>query len=214
MDRWYRVMDAYPDARNHPHRSLFPSQITLAKYRKEHIMEKIASLNRLLHGRQRKRMRLAMSERIREMESLLESKKLGRLIQQLLPDYTEPLDRLQSAQRRIWTALRKSCRCLPSRLADYERVDGNSDGTQPNRSAYGRPDGRLGGPLLRGSLLPDPNLVPLDIRQEIAVAISAKTVFSTVRTDLAEAMNSPFTFSEFNTADATSLQVKALVPLV
>ena len=55
-------------------------------------MEKIGQLKRLLHGRQRKRMRMAMSERIQEMESLLAAKKLGRLIQRLLPDYTEPLN--------------------------------------------------------------------------------------------------------------------------
>ena len=55
-------------------------------------MEKIAALKRLLHGRQRKRMRLAMSERVREMEALLEAKKLGKLIQKILPDYTDPLD--------------------------------------------------------------------------------------------------------------------------
>lgn len=92
MDRWYRVLDAHPEATDHPHWSLFPSNITLAKYRKEHIMEKIAALKRLLHGRQRKRMRIAMSERVREMEALLEAKKLGKLIQKLLPDYTDPLD--------------------------------------------------------------------------------------------------------------------------
>lgn len=55
-------------------------------------MNKIASLKHLLHGRQRKRMRLEMSERVCEMKSLLAAKKLGKLIQKLLPDYTEPLD--------------------------------------------------------------------------------------------------------------------------
>ena len=64
MDRWYRVLDTHPEATNHPHRALFPSNITLAKYRKEHIMEKIAGLKRLLHGRQRRKMRLAMSETV------------------------------------------------------------------------------------------------------------------------------------------------------
>jgi hypothetical protein len=100
MDRWYRVFDARPEAKAHPHRSRFPTQITLAKYRKEHIMEKIAGLKRLLHGRLRKRMRLAMSERIRDMEALLEAKKLGKLIQKLLLDYSDPLDfnQLKDAQ--------------------------------------------------------------------------------------------------------------------
>lgn len=55
-------------------------------------MDKIGHLKRLLHGRQRKRMRLAMSKRIKEMESLIAAKKLGQLIQRLLPDYTDPLD--------------------------------------------------------------------------------------------------------------------------
>lgn len=55
-------------------------------------MDKIGNLKRLLHGRLRKRMRFAMSERVRDLESLLAAKKLGRLIQQLLPDYSDPLD--------------------------------------------------------------------------------------------------------------------------
>jgi hypothetical protein len=53
-------------------------------------MDKIGCLKCLLHGRLRKRMRLAMSERVRDLESLLAAKKLGRLINQLLPDYSDP----------------------------------------------------------------------------------------------------------------------------
>ena len=83
-------MDAYPHANEHPHRHLFPQHLTLAKYRKEHVMEKIGHLKKLLHGRQRKRMRTAMSDRIKDMESLLAAKKLGQLIQRLLPDHTDP----------------------------------------------------------------------------------------------------------------------------
>ncbi len=49
-------------------------QITLAKYRRECVMEKIGLLKQLLHGRKRKRMRLAMSDRVRDMESLLGQK--------------------------------------------------------------------------------------------------------------------------------------------
>lgn len=44
MERWYRVMDSPPEARDHPHRDLFPTQITLAKYCKEPIMDKIGQL--------------------------------------------------------------------------------------------------------------------------------------------------------------------------
>lgn len=55
-------------------------------------MEKIGGLKKLMHGRQRRRMRMAMSERFREMETMLATQKLGRLIQKLLPDYTDPLD--------------------------------------------------------------------------------------------------------------------------
>ena len=92
MERWYRVLDAHPEAREHPHRDLFPVQTTIAQYRKDHIMEKIGKLKSQLHGRQRKRMRLAMSERVRDMEAMLAAKKLGQLIQKLLPDYADPLD--------------------------------------------------------------------------------------------------------------------------
>jgi hypothetical protein len=47
-------------------------------------MDKIGHLKRLLHGRKRKRMRLAMFDQVKDLESLLAAKKL--------PDYTDPLD--------------------------------------------------------------------------------------------------------------------------
>lgn len=46
----------------------FSSQITLAKYRREQI---IGRVKKLLHGRQRKRIRVAMSDRIRGTSSLI-----------------------------------------------------------------------------------------------------------------------------------------------
>ncbi len=55
-------------------------------------MDKIGNLKSLLHGRLRKRMRLAMSEWVRSLETLLIARKLGRLTQQLLPDHSDPLD--------------------------------------------------------------------------------------------------------------------------
>jgi hypothetical protein len=88
MQRWERVRDTHPTARDHLHRDLFPSQHTIAAYRREHIMHKIGGLKKLLHGRQRRRMRLAMSDRVREMETMLATRKLGQLIQKLL-DFSE-----------------------------------------------------------------------------------------------------------------------------
>ncbi len=55
------------------------------------LLDKIGHVKRLLHGRLRKRMRQAMSERVRNLESLLAARKLGRFIQQLLPDHSEPV---------------------------------------------------------------------------------------------------------------------------
>jgi hypothetical protein len=37
-------------------------------------------------------MRIAMSDRVRDMEALLAAKKLGKLIHKLLPDYSDLLD--------------------------------------------------------------------------------------------------------------------------
>lgn len=55
-------------------------------------MTKIGNLKKPLHGRQRKRMRLAMSECVGDLEFFLAAKKLRRLLQKLLPDHTDHLD--------------------------------------------------------------------------------------------------------------------------
>jgi hypothetical protein len=114
LERWRRVRDTHSEARDYPHRSLFPLNKTLAQFRKEHIMEKIGRLKNLMHGRQRKRMRIAMSERVQEMENLLAAQKLGRLIQKLLPDFTDPLDfhQLRDGTGALFPTLRRLTRQL------------------------------------------------------------------------------------------------------
>lgn len=80
MERWYRVMNSHPEARDHPQRPLpsptNPCQISQGT-------DRIVQLKKLLHGRHRRRMRLAMSDKVKEMEAFLGAKKLKKLIQKI-----------------------------------------------------------------------------------------------------------------------------------
>jgi hypothetical protein len=158
-------------------------------------MEKIAGLKKLLHGRQRKRMRLAMSDRVRDMEALLEAKKLGKLIQKLLPDYTDPLDfhqlldpsgapfktpaaadKAASRTMQAWMGIPANLNSIPQYMENW-------------RDAWQT--------LLHGTKSPEPNPIPTSIQQAILQASKKKDIPQSVTDALAHAMNSPFTFQEF-----------------
>lgn len=55
-------------------------------------MDKIGRLKKLLHGRQQNRMPMVILERVKELKSLLKTKKLAKLIHKHLPDFTDTLD--------------------------------------------------------------------------------------------------------------------------
>ena len=129
------------------------------------------------------------------MEALLEAKKLGQLIQKLLPDYTDPLDFNQlkddrglpfkspSAVHKAASRTMQDWMGVPSTL---NRIASTLE-TQANAWMD----------LLHGTYATDANPIPPRIRSDIASAMQAKTISPSVRQELAEAMNSPFTFQEF-----------------
>jgi hypothetical protein len=158
-------------------------------------MEKIGHLKKLLHGRQRKRMRIEMSDRIKEMESLLTAKKLGRLIQKLLPDYTDPLDFNQLKDRdgthlptpaavdkaasrtmREWMGVPANLNCIANSLETLKDlwID-----------------------ILRGLFNPAENPVPMDVQRAILHASRERPLTAEIRTEIQFAMNTPFSFQEF-----------------
>jgi hypothetical protein len=57
-------------------------------------------LKRKMHGRRRQAMRMAMSKRVHDLEALRIARKLGRLIRQLIPTSSDPLnfDQLSDAE--------------------------------------------------------------------------------------------------------------------
>ncbi len=158
-------------------------------------MEKIAGLKRLLHGRQRKRMRLAMSERIRDMEALLEAKKLGKLIQKLLPDYTDPLDfnQLSDLLGQPFTSPKTTHKAATRTMQEWMGIPATL-----NRIAnYMEVQATAWLDLLRGTYPVEANPIPRHIRLDIAKAMRAKPVPVEVRQALVEAMNMTFSFEEF-----------------
>jgi hypothetical protein len=195
MARWYRVLDTHPEAKNHPNRSLFPTQITLAKYRRERIMDKIGRLKQLLHGRKRKRMRLAMSDRVRDIESLLAAKKLGRLIQKLLPSYAEPLDfnQLRDQDGIPYRTAAAADKAASRTMRDWMAVP---DNLNPVADLMERqPDAWKS--LLHGTYLPTSNPIPVAVQQAILQAAQAREIPELVKQELHDAMRTPFSFEEF-----------------
>jgi hypothetical protein len=76
----------------HPQSHLFPRGRTVKDFLQQNITKKIADLRSHMHGRQRQQFRVAMSDRMRDLETMLASRKLGRLIRSLLPKSSEPLN--------------------------------------------------------------------------------------------------------------------------
>ena len=76
----------------HPHRHLFPKGWTIKDFLWQDITKKIEEIRRQLHGRQRLTFRLAMSSRVKDLETLLATRKLGKLIKMLLPKSSAPLN--------------------------------------------------------------------------------------------------------------------------
>jgi len=76
----------------HPQSHLFPRGRTVKDFLHQDINKKIIDIRAHLHGRQRQQLHVAMSVRLRDLETLLASQKLGRLISSLLPKSSEPLN--------------------------------------------------------------------------------------------------------------------------
>jgi hypothetical protein len=76
----------------HPQSHLFPRGRTIKDFMHQDINKKISDLRSHMHGRQRQRLRAAMSVRMSDLETLLASRKLGRLIRSLLPKSSEPIN--------------------------------------------------------------------------------------------------------------------------
>ncbi len=90
IERWYRVLNAHPEARNHPNRHFFPSDIKLTKYQKDPSWKKMPTSRNFYMDDSAN---VCQWKWVRDMEVLLVAKELGKLIiEKLLPDDTNPLD--------------------------------------------------------------------------------------------------------------------------
>jgi hypothetical protein len=158
-------------------------------------MEKIGQLKLLLHGRQRKRIRMAMSERIKDMEFLLAAKKLGRLIQRLLPDYTEPLD-FNQLKDRNGTPLPTPAaadKAASRTMRDWMDIPPNLNSIANSFELLND----LWIEVLRGLFCTVTNPIPNDVQQAILHASQERPLSPKIKMDFHLAMNTPFTFQEF-----------------
>jgi hypothetical protein len=140
-------------------------------------------------------MRIEMSERIKEMESLLTAKRLGHLIQKLLPNYTDPLDFNQLKDRdgthlptpaavdkaasrtmREWMGVPANLNCIANSLETLKD---------------------LWTDVLRGLFSHAVNPVPIDVQRAILNASRKRPLTADIRTEIHLAMNTPFSFQEF-----------------
>jgi hypothetical protein len=193
LERWRRVRDTHPEARDNPHRSLFSLDKSLAQFRKEDIMEKIGKLKNLMHGRQRKRMRIAMSERVREMENLLATQKLGRFIQKLLPDFTDPLDfhQLRDGTGALFPTPEAADKAASDTMREWMGVPPSLNSIAD--SMENEPD--CWHALLNGSFVPRSNPIPTPIQTAIVRAMKAKPLWLGIRDEMHSAMSKPFSFA-------------------
>ncbi len=158
-------------------------------------MEKIGGLKKLMHGRQRKRMRMAMSERVRDMETLLATQKLGRLIQKLLPDHTDPLDfhQLRDATGALFPNPEAADKAASDTMRDWMGVPLSLNAIADSMEAV--PDGWQD--LLNGFFSPQPNPIPSKVQAAIASSMKAKPLGPDILDELHSAMRQPFSFAEF-----------------
>ena len=158
-------------------------------------MDKIGALKRLLHGRKRKQMRVAMSDRVRDMESLLAANKLGRLIKQLLPSYSDPLDFNQlrddvgSPFRNAAAADKAASRTMKAWMGVPNTLNPIAEAMEQHSDSWKD--------MLHGTRTPTLNPIPEAIQSAIVRAAQARVVSDTVRRELSEAMRTSFTFQEF-----------------
>jgi hypothetical protein len=82
----------YTESIPHPLRRLFPWGRIAEDFRDQDLSTKIYHIRSQMHGRQRKKLRIAMSDRIKDMETLLTTRKLKTLIQRLIPTSSEPIN--------------------------------------------------------------------------------------------------------------------------
>ncbi len=195
LQRWTKTRDTHPEAHDHLHRGLFSSRYKIAEYRKEHIIDKIGALKKILHGRQRKRMRLAMSDHVREMETMLTTRKLAQLIQRLLPDYTDPLDfnQLRDASGEAYRTPEEADLAAFNTMQDWIGIPPALNSIAAALEA----SSAVWRTLLNGLFTPCSNPIPFEIQREIADASKAKPIRPEVIEELRSVMHMPFSFNEF-----------------
>ncbi len=140
-------------------------------------------------------MRIAMSERVREMENLLAAQKLGRLIQKLLPDFADPLDfhQLRDGAGALFPTPEAADEAVSATMRDWmgvpQSLNSIADIIESEPTCWHA--------LLDGSYVPTTNPIPAPIQNAIARAMQAKPLRPGIREELHSAMNAPLSFVEF-----------------
>lgn len=145
--------------------------------------------------------------RVRDMEALLAAKKLGKLIQKLLPDYSDFLDynKLTDENGHPFRTPSATDRAASETMADWMGIPLN---LIPIASAM-EEHPSLWRTLLQCTFLSQPNPIPERIQRDIAKACGARHLPEQAIEELRLAMHTPSPFKNSNTAGVDLHQVKA-----
>ncbi len=137
-------------------------------------------------------MRLATSDRVREMETMLATRKLEQLIQKLLPDYTDPLDfsQLQDASGVLYRTPEEADLAASNTMRDWMGILSALNSIAAALEA----SSAMWRTLLYGLLTPCSNPIPSHIQRAIAEASKAKSIGPEVIEELRSATHTPFSF--------------------
>jgi hypothetical protein len=179
----------------HPQSYLFPRGRTIKDFLHQDINKKIKDLRSHMHGRLRQRLRVAMSDRMRDLETLLASKKLGRLIRSLLPKSSDPLN-FNMLLDSDGTPFRSDAKTDKAAAAIMKDWMGVPDSLHPIASSL-EADQHLWHKLLDGTM-PLSQDLPGDIQTKIIAACRKRQISDAISAELHTAMHAPFTYAEFN----------------
>ena len=152
-----------------------------------------------------------MSVRMKDLETLLVSRKLGRLIRSLLPTSSEPLNfnMLLGSDGAHFRTEAKTDKAAAHTMKDWMAIP---DSLHPLALSF-EDDPQLWRRLLDGTMPLSPDL-PHDIQQSIIQACGKRHIADAVAAELHQAMHSLFTYTKNSTTGSLLSQERAQDPQV
>ncbi len=195
LAKWELKKSIYTDGEAHPHRKPYPKSVNVAYYTSTTLSKVLDELKRKMHRRRRQVMRMAMSKRVHDLEALRIARKLGRLIRQLIPTSSDPLnfDQISDSDGKPFDNPAQvdaaAARTMKEWMAVPNTLNPIAKTFEDNQDAWKD--------LLHDTYAINMNHIPKHIQRKIADAARGRVINQEIRDELSHAMHSPFTFGKF-----------------